>query len=306
VPTIRLVALDLDGTLLDPSGAVAPRTREAVRAARAAGVAVVLATARRWTGAQSVAAALDGAEAVVVCDGAQTLTFPDGRVLFAHLLPAALAQRTAEVIHQAGMQPISQLGDGDGERLIAGPQPRRARWADTYLATFRRQVEESTLAALCLGRPDPLRIVAFGPLRRVRRTASAVVDTLPVGESIRADAPLATQVLPTGGYGAAELTVFDRSASKGAAVAEVAGLLGVPIAQVMALGDGLNDLSMLRVAGLAVAMGNALPDVKAVAHVVTASNAEDGAARAIERYVLGGDDADAAGLADVRVRREEP
>jgi hydroxymethylpyrimidine pyrophosphatase-like HAD family hydrolase len=82
------------------------------------------------------------------------------------------------------------------------------------------------------------------------------------------------------------LTLFATGVSKGAALARLAADLGVPLAETLAIGDGSNDVSMLRVAGLGVAMGHATPSVRLAADVVTASNGEDGAAQAIERYVL--------------------
>jgi hydroxymethylpyrimidine pyrophosphatase-like HAD family hydrolase len=287
VREIRLLAVDLDGTLLDPAGAISARTRRAVAAAHARGVTVALATARRFTGAAPVAAALEIPQTLILYDGAQMRAYPSGEVLFAQPLAAALGQRAAEVIAEHGLQPIAQHGDASGERLIVAPRPPRGQWADVYLEQARDQVEPSAVPDLCRGRPDPLRVVAFGPLRRIRQTARAVAAAVPVAESIRADGLVATQVLAVGNYGSAELTVFSPGASKGAALARLAELLEIPLAQTMAIGDGLNDLSMLRVVGLGVAMGTAPAALRRIATTTTASNLEDGAAQAIERYVLG-------------------
>jgi hydroxymethylpyrimidine pyrophosphatase-like HAD family hydrolase len=284
---IRLLAVDLDGTLLDPSGAISARTQRAIAAAQESSVALALATSRRFTGAESVAATLGGTQTLILYDGAQVRAYPGGEVLFAHPLGAELGQRAAEVMAEHGLQPIAQRGDASGERLIVGPRPPRGPWADRYLAHFADQIEPSLLADLCLERPDPLRVVAFGPQRRIRRAARAIAAAVPVGEAIRADGLLATQVLASGSYGSAELTVFAPDASKGAALARLAELLEIPLAQTMAIGDGLNDVSMLRVAGLGVAMGTAPPTLRRLATTVTGSNLEDGAAQAIERYVLG-------------------
>lgn len=284
---IRLLAVDLDGTLLDPAGAISARTQRAIAAAQESGVALAPATSRRFTGAASVAAALGKAQTLILYDGAQVRAYPGGEVLFAHPLGAELGQRAAEVMAEHGLQPIAQHGDAGGERLIVGPRPPRGPWADSYLEQYSDQVEPSLLAGLCRGRPDPLRVVAFGPQRRLRRVARAIAAAVPVGEAIRADGLLATQVLASGSYGSAELTVFAPDASKGAALVRLAELLEVPLAQTMAIGDGLNDLSMLRVAGLGVAMGTAPQALRRVATTVTASNLEDGAAQAIEQYVLG-------------------
>ena len=78
-------------------------------------------------------------------------------------------------------------------------------------------------------------------------------------------------------------------ANKGAALSEIAKLLGVPLAEIAAIGDGGNDVAMFERSGLSIAMGNASPEVQQAADFVTESNSEDGFANAIERFILGGD-----------------
>jgi hydroxymethylpyrimidine pyrophosphatase-like HAD family hydrolase len=119
----------------------------------------------------------------------------------------------------------------------------------------------------------------------VRRVARLIASH-PDFTSEAAGAP-GVHVLPAGNYGTAELTVLPAGVSKGTALQQVGMQFGIPMQQVLALGDGLNDVSMFRVAGLSVAMGNAPKSLLRTAHAATASNSEDGAARAIERYVLG-------------------
>lgn len=284
---IRLIAADLDGTLLDPAGDLSPRTLSAVAAAHERGVIIVLATSRRFTGAAPVAQALGDVDALALYDGAHVRAFPSGEVLFAHTLAASLGQSVSEIMTTHGLQPIAQLVGDDGERLIAGPHSARADWAAAYLASAHAQVEHAPLAQLCAGRPDPVRLVAFGPLRRVRQAARAVAAHFAIGESIKPETKVGTQVLALGNYGAAELTVFSHTASKGTALTRLAKRFGIPLSQTMAIGDGLNDISMLRAAGLGVAMASAPRAVQRAASAVTAANHDDGAARAIERYVLG-------------------
>jgi hydroxymethylpyrimidine pyrophosphatase-like HAD family hydrolase len=287
VTPIRLLAADLDGTLLDPTGVVSPRTLGALAAAQERSVRIVLATARRYTGALPIARAAPGVDALIVYDGAQLRAYPSGDVLFAQHLPAMLGQQVAELMAAHGVQPIAQHGTAAGERLLVGPRPPRGPWADAYLATTADQVERVPLAELCAGRPGPLRLVAFAPLRRLRRIASELAARYPIGERLSTEGLIATQVLPRGNYGTAELTVFAPGVSKGAALIRVAEMLHVPLAQTLAIGDGLNDISMLRIAGLAVAMGTAPRALRRVAQVVTGTNAEDGVAQTIERHILG-------------------
>lgn len=291
---IRLIAVDLDGTLLDPSGALTARTRHAIAAAAERGVRIVLATARRYVGAVPVADELGTVDALVLYDGAQARAYPGGDILFAQALPATVGQRAAEAMAAHHLQPIAQHATHAGELLLVAPAAPRGAWASAYLKSAGQRVCPVPLERVCAGQPDALRVVAFGPLRRLRVVARELAGALPIGEAIRADPPderpithYATQVLPMGNYGAAELTVFAPGVSKGAALAQVAGRYGIPLARTMAIGDGINDLPLLRTAGLAVAMGHAPRALRRVADIVTATNAEDGAAQAIERYVLG-------------------
>jgi hypothetical protein len=100
------------------------------------------------------------------------------------------------------------------------------------------------------------------------------------------DARLGTQLLEMGGYETAELTFFAPGASKGAALLALAERLGIPAAETFAIGDGLNDISMLKAAGVSVAMAGAPPSVRAAARFVTSSNDEEGFARALAMHVL--------------------
>jgi hydroxymethylpyrimidine pyrophosphatase-like HAD family hydrolase len=285
VTEIRLIAADLDGTLLDPDGALSPRTLAALHAAHAAGAVTVLATARRYTGAEPIAHAIGAVDAVITFDGAQTRRFPDGAILASAHLDARHGQAAAELMYAHGLRPIAQHSDEAGERLIIGPQPEAPEWSRAYLDAVAPLVVPSSLDAVCAGQQDPVRVVAFGPAPRVRWVARLIASH-PDFTSEASGAP-GVHVLHAGNYGTAELTVLPAGVSKGTALQQVGVQFGIPMQQVLALGDGLNDISMFRVAGLSVAMENAAKALLRVAHATTASNHEDGAAQAIERYVLG-------------------
>jgi len=273
----RLVASDLDGTLLDPQGDLSARTLAAVQAVRAAGIPFVLATSRRLTGAAPVAVALGLDGPLILYDGAQVRQHPAGDILAQHTLPIPLARQAAAIIASHGLRPIVQYGDRDGERLVVGaPAAAQEHGRErAYLEAFAHQIVALPDGDLLADGVEPLRIVAFGPLRWLRPAATAI-----------AALPLGWQLLPRGNYGAAELSVFATGASKGAALLALAERLSIPRHAVFAVGDGINDISLLDAAGFGVAMANGGPKVRAVAHAVAPSHAEDGAAWAIERYVL--------------------
>jgi Cof subfamily protein (haloacid dehalogenase superfamily) len=279
----RLVVADIDGTLLDEQGTLTATTRRVVQRVQRAGIRFVLATSRRWTGAQPVARALSLRGPLIIYDGTQTRSFPSGEVIAEECLESDLAGRAAQVMAERHLQPIFQYGTFQAERLVVGKSqesPDSAPYTAHYLSTFSRQVQEVPLDELVSSPPSPLRIVAFGAYEQLI-AVSTELDRLQCG----------WQVLPHGSYGAAELTVFALGASKGRATQLLCRKLGISPEEVFAIGDGQNDISLLKLAGLGVAMANADEEVKAVARVVAPSNQENGAATAIERLVLSSESA---------------
>ncbi|MGE5333992.1 MAG: HAD family hydrolase [Nitrososphaerota archaeon] len=273
---IRLVVTDLDGTLLDPRGCLTPRARAAIQALADAGVTLALATGRRWTGAAQAAAQFDFRGPLIAFDGAMIRSHPDGKILHAAPLDRIAAQRVADAMVRYGIQPIVQFSSPEEEFLHVAAEAANPEWTAAYLPAFRDQVRFCPAAELCSVASDPLRLAAFAPTTVLRRVA---VDL--------ASPNYGRQLLLIGNYAISELTFFSPLASKGSALATLARMLGIGLEETMAIGDGVNDVSMLRAVGLGVAMGHAPRRVRAAAHVVTASNAEDGVAKALETYVLG-------------------
>jgi hydroxymethylpyrimidine pyrophosphatase-like HAD family hydrolase len=241
-----------------------------------------LATSRRWTGAQPVARALGLRGPLIIYDGIQTRSFPSGEVIAEECLDSGSRRAGCPGGDEHHLQPIFQYSNPQVERLVVGKSQESLTPLCTpgYLSTFSSQVQEVPLDELVSSPPSPLRIVAFGAYEQLL-AVSAELDRLKCG----------WQVLPQGSYGAAELTVFALGASKGAATQSLCRKLGISPEEVFAIGDGLNDITLLQVAGLGAAMANADDEVKAVARVVAPSNQENGAAAAIERFVLSSESA---------------
>jgi len=281
---IRLVASDVDGTLLDPAGELTASTRVTLMRLHEAGVIFSLATSRRWTAVLPIVQQLGFALPLILCDGALIREYPSGEVLRLDPLESANAQLASEVLAAHELQPIAQYYDAAGEHLRVAESSPHPEWTKDYFRRFSDQIQMVDLDHVSDGAIGPMRIVAFGPVSALRRAAVALAG-LHVGR----------QLLLTGSYGMAELTVFGRTVSKGGAMLHLAKRFGVPLDQTMAIGDGLNDISMLRAASLGVAMGKASRRVRVAADAITASNEEDGFAQALERYVLVADSAGAAG-----------
>ncbi len=281
-PFYRLLMIDIDGTLLNEQGQITPRTRRAVTAAQDAGVAVVLATARRYFSASQFAADLGLNAPVASYDGAFICLHPSGERWHSDPLPAVVGQAAVDAIARHGLQPMAQYALEDGEHILTGYPSGDTPWSGVYFDIYADQLERRPLHELCAGEHDPLRIVVLGPQERLEAIAA---ELRPL--------PCQLYINPQGSYDSAELAVLSPTTSKGNALTVLSSRLQLSPEQTMALGDSYNDLSMLGLAGLGVAMGQAPPEVRAVARALTLPNTEDGAALAIERYLLNGESPEA-------------
>jgi Cof subfamily protein (haloacid dehalogenase superfamily) len=275
----RLVVLDIDGTLLDPEGQVAPRVRDAVRAASASGCIVTLASGRRLWAVRPIVEALGIDAPVILYNGA--LVYDVGSetaVLGACLEPLAL-RGALDVIWNCGFQPVVYGHPGGGELVYTGPASRDAPATTHYFDRPTVQPLRRDLTAL-YAVPNPPLLAAMGEEDEVRQLQAALTaarigcQTLVERQSF----------VPRSRWW--QVDVSSPGCSKGEALHRLCERFGVPVAATLAIGDGINDVDLVREAGLGVAMGNAVPEVKTAAGVVVADNAHDGAAEALERYVL--------------------
>jgi Cof subfamily protein (haloacid dehalogenase superfamily) len=272
---IQLLAIDIDGTLLNPQRQITPRTRAAIQAAQQQGIIVTLATARRYINTAPIAAELGISIPVILCDGALIIAHPDGAVLHTRVLDAAIAQQAVEILVHHGVQPVVHHVNGLIEETWTGQAEYDNEWVTGYFSTFPDHLRRFPYASCCIGHPDPLRVVAF--------TSEEIVNRL-IPEISELDC--AWNMTRRGSYGTAELAIMHTACSKASGVIALARQLAIPLQQVMAIGDNNNDIEMLQSVGWGVAMGQAPNHVKAIAHAVTTSNAEDGVALAIENYAL--------------------
>ncbi|UXA07065.1 HAD family hydrolase [Mycobacterium sp. SMC-2] len=266
-----LIACDVDGTLFDDNETITPRTRDAVRAAVAAGATFVVATGRppRWI--RPVVDALGFAPTAVCANGAVVYDPATDRVMSARTLPvdalAELAELATRVIPGAGLA-VERIGESAHDtatpQFISSPGYEHA-----WLNPDNTEVSiEDLLSAPAI----KLLIRRSG----ARSADMAAVLTKHVG--IEGDITYSTN------NGLVEIVPLGTSKATG--VEEVARPLQISSGEVVAFGDMPNDLSMLRWAGHGVAMGNAHPEVLAAADEVTAANNDDGVGRVLERWWL--------------------
>ncbi len=253
----RLIATDLDGTLLTSAGQLSARTRAAIDAITAAGVTVVAVTGRppRWIEGLHDEA---GVHALCVClNGAMLVDLDTGEQLDHAPMAAALAATLSHDIRSA--LPDVRFAAQLGAQFAHEPD---------YGSSFPRPTDvEMTLPELVAGSVTKL-IVRHD-------TLEAAALAAPVAEVVAGRA----EVVFSG------LRIVEISAPgihKGRGLQRVAERLGIDVGDSIAFGDALNDIPLLRVAGIGVAVANAQAEVLAVADRVTGSNDEDGVAAYIE------------------------
>ena len=283
----RMLVADVDGTLMARNGHVSPRVRAAIRAALASGTLVVLATGRWFRSAQPIARELGLDLPIILHNGALVKDLVTGEVLDHCHLPRAMADEAIAIIRRHGLQPIVYENVFEGELLVTGPAELDGEQAARYLATKTEHLRRVPL--------DELRLTA-DPIQLAVADSADRADAL-VAELARGPWQTVTSMslaVPDARF----VEVLSPGCSKATAMARQATAHGVPLSEVMAVGDNYNDLDMIEAAGLGVAMGNAPPAVRARADVVVPTVEEDGLAVAIERYVLAATGRSSLGVAE--------
>jgi hydroxymethylpyrimidine pyrophosphatase-like HAD family hydrolase len=272
--SIRALAFDLDGTLLGPDERVSERNVAAVRAARAEGFDVIVATARWYQLAEQAACELDpeGLDIdgpVIACSGAQVRRLRDGIDLLDLRLPGEFVEVLFRICDSNRCVAWAALDDHVVVKMDGTP---------TSLPPGLRQA--SSLGVGAEG-TQPRMVLVQG------RDVCALID-----RELRDEFANAVRFVESiSSAGKRLLTLTATGADKGAALAIACADLGIEPHEVVAFGDADNDIEMFRVAGLSVAMGQASPAVKAAASSVTAEHTADGVALAVERFLRDGESA---------------
>jgi len=269
---VRLIATDLDRTLLDSAGGVSPRTREALDAATSAGIHVVPATARNPVGLRHLEPVVGFDEWALCSNGAFGVHLTTRELLFSDEVPAEVIARFVTVLDAAvpGVR-YAAVREG-GERFVA---------QDGYaeLSTFADHKRDPSAM-----RAETLEVVTgASALKLVFRHASMPSPELYEFTRSLVDAgELDGRLFEMTLSGATFVEVMAAGVSKATGLAQLCTRLGVDRSEVLAFGDGLNDKEMLAWSGHGVAVANAEAAVKDVADELTTSNDEDGVARVIE------------------------
>lgn len=263
--TYRIIALDVDGTLINDHHELTPRVRTAVRAAAEHGAEIVLCTGRGSTSAFPVLTEQLGLEGTMIThNGASIVDSKTRKVIAETAIPFAPAYQYIRFAKERGVHFDMNTAF---ELYVNGELT--AEVADMYERMFARPIVWTKEEEL--------------PQGLVKLSLFAPKTTLDAMEAAWSDWEHELQTIRSGDY---FIDVQHPRASKGEALSQLAAMRGVPREQVLAIGNYYNDLGMISFAGLGVAMDNSPEDVKAVADARTASNNEDGVALALEKYVL--------------------
>ncbi len=273
---VRLIALDIDGTLLRGDRTISARTRLAINHARAAGVRIVLVTGRRHPSARRIAEELGGEIPLVLHNGA--LVVEGGCVRRCRPLPRAAARRAIATGRAAGAEPVLHCGkDGEGWLLVEeGARP--GGLVGYYLARAEAEVRRVPDLAAAATAEQPIQVM-FGGGRSQMDPLSCRL-----AEELAGSARVERTVYPSSGV--VLLDVLHPDVGKAEALSFLQECWGIAPAETLAIGDNWNDREMVERSGLGFVMANADPELLALGLPVLPSNDEDGVARAIEEHVL--------------------
>ncbi len=275
--SIRLIALDLDGTLVNSRWEISEKDLEALAAASERGIQIVVVTGRRPCAAAPYVAKIPFPVATITSNGAMVRT-PTGEVAYQNFLPRAVALQVLETVQ--GYRPYTVVVFNLPERgqvtmedcaIPAGP----LGW---YLRTSLDQLLLVPNLKTAV-KSDPVQVMIGGPPAQIEG-AEALLRQSAAASSIH---------LTWTRYPDRNIAIFDimnQGCTKGRALKFWAAQCGIPASEVMAVGDNFNDLEMLEFAGLPVVMGNHIDGLHRSGWQVTSACDDSGVASAIEKFVL--------------------
>ena len=276
---IKLIAMDLDGTLLDSASQLPRENADAIEEAAAQGLEIVIVTGRRFDSARAAAAGL-ACDAHFISSNGALIKSKDGTTHQRHLLPAAAARKVLEATPEFRFCTGVIFDRPHARQLIFEHVDWDTPFVGAYLRRHRDQVAEIAPLADCLDGEDPVEILFLAKCDEIRRVMG-VLEALPSAHEFA----LALTEYESRNF--SMLDVLRPGVTKGVALAEWARHRGIAPQDVMAIGDNWNDREMLAFAGLPVVMANSIAELKTLGYATTLSNDDAGVAAAIRKYALG-------------------
>jgi Cof subfamily protein (haloacid dehalogenase superfamily) len=261
----RLVACDLDGTLIRDDLTMSPRVRCSLEGVMDRGIHLVLASGRSFRSLESWVRELHVASPVITYQGAAVVDPATRRWLYHRSFVPEIGHRVVDFARSRKLELTLFVDD----EIYVENKIHRDDFYDKWFGIPNHQVSDLSQA---LAR-DPTKFIIIGSPEELDGLRPAVEDQFSRELQIMRSHRFFLEGLPLG-------------VTKGTALSWLAERLGVERSETMAIGDSDNDEAMIQWAGMGVAMGNAFPNVKAIARYVAPPVDEDGAAEAIERFCL--------------------
>ncbi|WP_310550890.1 Cof-type HAD-IIB family hydrolase [Paenibacillus glufosinatiresistens] len=266
----KLIAIDIDDTLINDEKEVTPATQAALEAAVNASVVVTLATGRAYASAQAVARQTGLNVPIITYQGALVKNLMDEKVLYERYVPQEAVHRLFEYCIEHDLHLQTYIDDKlysreENQKLIDYAALNRTKY---YIEPdWHKLVDHQTPKLLIID--DPAFLDELAPKLREL-----------LGDNVHI-----TKSKPN------FLEIMHREGTKGLALEFLADYFGCDVSETIAVGDSWNDHEMLETAGLGVAMGNAIPALKEIADYITLSNNEDGVKAVIDKFILGAQEA---------------
>lgn len=271
---IRLIATDLDGTLLMPDGTVSERTRRAMLACEVKGIPFVFASGRTFEGLCGMARQLGLNSPIISANGGRVDLSPGGPTILEDFIPANIAEPVLDILEQSGM--YVECYSGNAIYFLHPEKSPFPGWPGSRESVMVEGVQQRFIVGI-----EPMRQYA---MYRAYKFAVCSRDTEAL-QKVRQ--MLETLDVALNSAFPFNIEIMERGHGKGHALHFLTHYLGLRDDQVMAFGDGSNDLEMLMAAGTGVAMENGFPELKAAASVIAPPNSEEGVACIVEQMVLG-------------------
>ncbi|MGA7623117.1 MAG: HAD-IIB family hydrolase [Candidatus Acidiferrales bacterium] len=275
---IKLIAMDIDGTLLNSKAEVSQANMTAIAEAAERGIEIVMVTGRRFDFALPVAQSLPCELEMIVNNGAVAKS-RNGTTHLRYLLPSQTARRVLKSTSEFRAH-AAVVFDRPGARQV---MMERVDWDDPFRGGYFRRNREyiGEMAPLddCLNGEDPIQVMYAGNCAPMRAAMNTLAEISGAGEFM----------LALTEYESRDFSILDvlcPGVTKGKTLKEWTRRRGITAENVMAIGDNWNDREMLEFAGCPVVMGNSVAELKSRGWPVTSTNDEDGLAEAIRKYAL--------------------
>ena len=271
---IKMIGLDLDGTLLNTKKELTEYSRDILRRALDKGIIVLVATGRPYTGIPEELRNFQGIRYALTSNGARVLDTEKGGLLIEELLPIEDAVRALKVLQKYDTMPEIYF-DGQGYADEVKMEQIHKYHHNPHMWEY---VRKSRVIV-----PDIMELAKqrAEDMDKVQGLFADMNEREQAWQELMRDEKL--ELVGSLKY---NIEINAAGVNKGKSLVKLGELLGIRREEIMACGDGDNDVTMLREVGFSVAMGNAEETVKQAADYITETNDEDGAAKAIERYAL--------------------